>query len=175
MREDQKFAINILNTRNQEYSPVECSFTVRPVDLPRNTWKYSATLLIHAPHSDQLPSIQIQRAGKERSILEPLTNLLGVPAYTWSLDEGDKIIIHGDPSSHDESRATIWKFVGGKTAFMELSSLQNAKDLLIQAMKQIKSSYPIGDQGVIEFPYMLGGILDSLFRPVDALDELCQE
>jgi hypothetical protein len=178
MREDQKFTAPIFDTEKQAYSPVECSFTARPIDLPNHRWKWSATLLVHASE-DQLPSIQLQRVGKERDILEPRIrqNSLGIPAYTWSLNEGDKIIIHGDPSSHDERNyATIWKFTGnGKVAFVEMTSLQKAKDLLVQAMKQIQSGYPIGDQGIIEFPSELGDTQYSLIQAVDKLEELCQE
>lgn len=177
MREDQKFIISIFDTEKQEYAPTECSLTARPIDLPGNRWTWEGTLLIHASQ-DQLPGIQLQRAGKERDILESLIrpNLLGIPAYTWSLNEGDKIIIHGDPSARDESYATIWKFTGhGKTSFMELTSLQKVKDLLIQAMKQMKGAYPIGDQGIIEFPSELGDTQSSLLEVVDELDELCQE
>jgi hypothetical protein len=172
MREDQKFTMSIFDSRKQAYSLVECSFTARPIDLPRNTWKWGATLLIHAPHGDQLPGIQIQPAGKERSILEPLTNLLGIPAYTWSLDEGDKIILHGDYSGRDETYTTIWKFTGEKVPFVELTSLQRAKSLLIQAIKEIGGSYPIG---VTEFPAGLGSTQNALINLADGLDELCQE
>jgi hypothetical protein len=177
MREDQKFTINVFDVEKQAYSPVECSFTARPIDLPNQRWGWNATLLVHAS-LNQLPSIQLQRVGKEPDILEPMIrpNELGIPAYTWSLKEGDKIIIHGDPSSRDEGYATIWKFTGnGRTAFVELTSLQKAKDLLIQAMKQIQSGYPTGDQGVIEFPSGLGDVHYSLIPAIDKLEELCQE
>lgn len=119
MREDQMITVDIFDSIKQEYLPVECSFTIISFDANRASRKYHARLLIHSPYHEQLPGIQTENATGTRSYPQPLSflDVYGFnPCFDWTLDEGDKIVIHNDYAGSDEGR--VWILQSG--SFVEV-------------------------------------------------------